>query len=262
VRRRVGSLALELWMPIALVVTWWFWSEHSHSFFFPPLRKIMIQFRETWLFSRFASDLLPSLLRFAEGIAIAVVAGIGIGLLLGLWPLGRRATAPIVDFLRSVPAPALISVMIVLIGFGNGMKVTSIAFAAFFPTLLNTIDGVRGVDLLQIEMAQAYKVRRRDRIVRVVLPAASPQIFAGLRITLGIALAVMVFSEMAAGTNGLGHFIIFAQETYRIPDMWSGIIVLGLMGYAVNLAFLAIERRVMRWHRGWRAATKDAGAAV
>ena len=207
-------------------------------------------------------DLLPSVERFVEGIALAVAFGVTIGLVLGLWPLGRRATAPTIDFLRSIPAPALISVMIVLLGFGDGMKVSAIAFAAFFPTLLNTIDGVRGVDPHQLEMARAYKIGRRDRILRIVLPAASPQIFAGLRVTLGVALAVMVFSEMVAGTSGLGFYIVFAQETYRIPDMWSGIIVLGLIGYAVNLVFLMTERRALRWHRGWRAAARDAGGAA
>jgi ABC-type nitrate/sulfonate/bicarbonate transport system permease component len=258
-RRRLLDIGLEIWLPITLVVLWWYLSENSSSPFFPPLREILQVFADTWVFERFGTDVVPSLTRFLEGFAVAVVLGVSIGLVLGLLPLARRATAPTIDFLRSIPAVALVSVFIVLLGFGDIAKVTAIAFAAFFPILLNTIDGVRGVDPVQLDLARAYKVRRHQKIVKIVLPAASPQIFAGLRISLAVALLVMAFSEMFAGTNGVGFFILFTQDTFRIPEMWSGIVLLGIMGYVVNLIFVLFERRIMRWHRGWRATARDAG---
>jgi sulfonate transport system permease protein len=261
VRKRVASLGLELWLPVTAVAVWWFASEGSTSPFFPPLSVIVEAFEDNWVFERIGSDLVPSLARFGAGLAIATVAGVLVGLLLGLWTPARRATAPTVDFLRSIPAPALISIMILLLGFGNTMKVAAIAFASFFPILLNTIDGVRGVETQQLEMARAYKLSQWQQIRDIVLPAATPQIFAGLRVSLAVALLVMAFSEMFAGTNGLGFFILFSQETYRIPDMWSGIVMLGIVGYAVNVLFLLVERRTLRWHRGWRATARDAGAA-
>ena len=256
-KRRLGLIGLEIWLPLGLVCAWWFLTEGTSSPFFPPLRKILIAFNDTWLFERFGTDVVPSLTRFLEGFAIAIVLGVSVGLVLGLVPLLRRATGPGVDFLRSIPVTALVSVFIVLLGFGNLMKVSMIAFAAFFPILLNTIDGVRGVSPSQLEMAQAYKIRPVDRIFRIILPAASPQIFAGLRVALAIALLVMAFSEMSAGTNGLGFFILFAQETFRITEMWSGILLLGMIGYLVNVCFLLVERRVLRWHRGWRRVTHE-----
>ena len=256
--RRLGGVLLELWLPVGIVVAWWYLSEDSRSVYFPPLRKIVHVFRETWLFAHVRPDLVPSLIRFVEGLAIAIAAGIAVGLALGMWAIGRRALMPALDFLRSIPGTALVSVWIVLLGFGNVMKVAAIAYISFFPILLNTIDGVRGVDPNQLEMARAYKVSRRDRIVRIVLPAASPQIFAGLRIGLAVALLLMAFSEMVAGTNGVGFFIFQAQETFRIPEMWTGIILLGLLGYVVNALFVLVERRVLRWHRGWRATARDA----
>ena len=260
-RRRISTIILEAWLPITLVLGWWFISEDSTNPFFPPLRKILTVFRETWLFDRVGTDLVPSLTRFLEGFAVAVVLGVSIGLLLGLTPVVRRALTPTLDFLRSIPAVALVSVFIVLLGFGNLAKVTAIAFAAFFPILLNTIDGVRSVDPIQLDLARAYKVSFRHKVLKIILPAASPQIFAGLRISLAVALLVMAFSEMFAGTNGVGFFILFAQDTYRIPEMWSGIILLGGIGYLVNLVFLLFERRIMRWHRGWRATAREAGGA-
>jgi sulfonate transport system permease protein len=259
VKRRFLLLLLEIWLPIAGIAAWWHFSAHSKSFFFPPLSKIVDAFREQWLFAHFHSDLLPSLARFTAGLAIAAVLGVALGLVLGLYAPARRALTPVVDFLRSIPAPALISVMILLVGFGNGMKVSAIAFSSLFPILLNTIDGVRGVEPLQLDVAHVYGLTRRQRITRIVLPAALPQIFAGLRVSLAVALLVMTFSEMFAGTNGLGFFITFAQETYRIPDMWAGIVMLGLVGYAVNLVFLAVEHRALGWHRGWRRSTREEG---
>ena len=260
-RRRFAGLGLEIWLPVTAVAVWWFASEDSTSPFFPPLSVIVEAFADNWVFERVGSDLVPSLARFGAGLAIAIVAGVLVGLLLGLWSPARRATAPTVDFLRSIPAPALISIMILLLGFGNTMKVAAIAFASFFPILLNTIDGVRGVEPQQLEMARAYRLSQWQQVTNIVLPAATPQIFAGLRVSLAVALLVMAFSEMFASTNGLGFFILFSQETYRIPDMWSGIIMLGIVGYAVNVLFLIVERRALRWHRGWRATAREAGAA-
>jgi ABC-type nitrate/sulfonate/bicarbonate transport system permease component len=261
-KRRLTVILLEFWLPATLVVGWWFWSADSTSPFYPPLERIIEVFRETWLFDRFGADLVPSLSRFIQGFALACACGVSIGLALGLWTPARRALAPVVDFVRSVPVTALVSAFIVLLGFGDSMKVSMIAFASFFPILLNTIDGVRGVSPEQLAMARAYKVRGPDRIFRIILPAASPQIFAGLRVALAVALLVMAFSEMTGGTNGLGFFILFAQDTYRIPEMWSGIILLGLVGYAVNICFVLVERRVLRWHRGWRAMTESGGGAL
>jgi sulfonate transport system permease protein len=258
--RRLQGLALEMWLPAVVVVTWWFLSEDSTSVYFPPLRRILDVFNDTWIFEQVHPVLLPSLGRFAAGLVIAIALGISCGVALGLWVTGRRAVMPLIDFMRSIPATALVSVWIILLGFGNVMKVTAIVFISFFPILLNTIDGVRGVDPNQLEMARAYKISRRDQVLKIVLPAASPQIFVGLRIGLAVALLMMAFSEMVAGTSGVGFFIFQAQELFRIPEMWTGILLLGLLGYAVNVVFLMVERRVLRWHRGWRASARDAGA--
>jgi ABC-type nitrate/sulfonate/bicarbonate transport system permease component len=257
--RRLSVVLLEVWLPIALIACWWYFTEDSTSFWFPPLRKIMMAFQQVWLFDQFSSDFIPSLIRFVEGLIISSALGIAVGLVLGLWTSGRRALMPTIDFARSIPATALVSTWIVLLGFGSLMKVTAIVWIAFFPVLLNTIDGVRAVEPLQLEMARAFKISRRDQIRRIVLPAASPQIFTGLRISVAVALLMMAFGEMFAGTNGVGYVIYFDQQTFRITEMWAAIILLGLMAYAANLGFVAFERRALRWHRGWRATTRGSG---
>jgi ABC-type nitrate/sulfonate/bicarbonate transport system permease component len=253
-RQRVLAVGLEVTVPLLLLVIWGVWSSGSDTYYFPPLTDILSTFADTWLFERVGSDVVPSLVRMGLGFAIAVVVAISTGLLLGLSQRARRAAAPIVDFLRAIPPPALLPFAILVIGVGDSMKVFIIAFVCVWPILLNTIDGVTGVDPTLRDTTRVYGISNRDRLLRVMLPAASPQIFAGMRTSLSLALILMVISEMVASTNGIGYFVLQQQRTFAIPEMWSGILLLGILGYTLNGAFVLIERRVLRWHRGARAS--------
>lgn len=247
------GLALELGVPVAAVTAWWIWSTRAANFYFPPLPDILDAFRRDWLFSRAESDLIPSLKRLAAGYAIAAALGVGAGTVLGLSPAAGRATAPLVNFLRSIPPPALIPFGIVVIGVGDSAKIFLIAFVCLWPVLLATIDGVAGIEPMVLDTARSYRLGPADRLLRVVLPAASPQISAGLRTSLSLSIIMMVISEMVASENGVGYFIVEAQRTFAIPEMWAGMIMLGILGYVLNLAFALLERRLLRWHRGARA---------
>jgi ABC-type nitrate/sulfonate/bicarbonate transport system permease component len=253
-RERWLAGGLELTVPILVLVAWGLASAGSKTYYFPPLTKILTAFKDTWLFERVGSDVVPSLERMGAGYAIAVVVALAAGLLLGLSPRARRAVAPIVEFLRAIPPPALLPFAILVIGVGTSMKVFIIAFVCLWPILLNVIDGVTGVDPTLRETARVYGLSPVDRIWGVMLPAASPQIFAGMRTSLSLALILMVISEMVASTNGIGYFVLQSQRTFDIPEMWSGILLLGILGYTLNGAFILLERRVLRWHRGARAS--------
>jgi ABC-type nitrate/sulfonate/bicarbonate transport system permease component len=200
------------------------------------------------------SDVVPSLVRLGLGYGIACVVAVVAGLALGLSRPLRRAADPIVQFLRAIPPPALLPFGILVLGVGDKMKIFIIAFVCLWPVLLNTIDGVAGVDPTLRETARVYGIRARDRLLKVTLPAAAPQIFAGMRTALSLALILMVISEMVASSNGIGYFVLQAQRSFAIPEMWSGILLLGLLGYVLNGLFLLVERRVLRWHRGARAS--------
>ena len=252
--RRILEAALEIAVPLALLSAWWFASAGSDTYYFPPLEDILRTFNDTWLFERVGSDVVPSLTRMALGLGIATILAIVLGIALGSAPRARRATAPIVEFLRAIPPPALLPFAILVIGVGSSMKVFIIAFVCLWPILLNTIDGVRSVDTTLTDTTRVYAITSRDRILRVLLPAATPQIFAGLRTSLSLALILMVISEMVASTNGIGYFVLQSQRTFAIPEMWSGILLLGILGYTFNGAFVLIEKRVLRWHRGARAS--------
>ena len=253
-RERWLGLGLEVTVPILILLLWGVLSAGSKTYYFPPLTDILRTFKDTWLFDRIGSDAVPSLLRMGAGYGIAVVVAVSAGMLLGLFPRARRAAAPIVEFLRAIPPPALLPFAILVIGVGASMKIFIIAFVCVWPILLNTIDGMIGVDPTLVETTRSYGISERDRLWRVLLPAASPQIFAGLRTALSLALILMVISEMVASTNGIGYFVLQSQRTFAIPEMWSGIILLGILGYAFNGVFVLLERRLLRWHRGARAS--------
>jgi ABC-type nitrate/sulfonate/bicarbonate transport system permease component len=256
-RHWLGRLVLQAIVPIALVAVWWFTSADSTSLYYPPLRDVVEALREQWLFDRVQSDLVPSLGRLAAGYQLAVVAGVVVGAALGLWPWLRRSTQAVTEFQRALPPALLVPFVLVTLGPGNDSKIVVIALGSVWPVLLNTVDGVRGVDAEALEMARSFGLSPVQRVRRVVLPAASPRILVGMRTALSIAIILMVISEMQASTNGLGFRVLDAQRSFDTAGMFAGIIVLGLVGVILNAVFVAVERRTMRWYegaRGWEPA--------
>jgi ABC-type nitrate/sulfonate/bicarbonate transport system permease component len=251
-RDRLLGAGLEIAVPLVLLVLWGVLSAGSKTYYFPPLTDILTAFKDNWLFSKVGSDVLPSLGRMFAGYGIGSAVGVIAGLLFGSSRRARLAAQPVVDFLRSVPPPALLPFAILILGVGNSMKVFIIALVCVWPVLLNTTDAVRGMDRTLDDTVRAYGIAPADRFWRVMLPAAGPRIFAGMRVSLSLALIMMVVSEMVASTNGIGFFVLQSQRGFDIADMWSGIFLLGILGYAFNAGFVLIERRLLRWHRGAR----------
>jgi ABC-type nitrate/sulfonate/bicarbonate transport system permease component len=245
---RARSLAISLVVPVAAIVLWWVLSAHSTSTYYPPLHTIVTAFRKTWLFSHFGSDIVPSLIRLAAGYALAVVLGVVLGVLFGRVAMLDLAFKPAVQFARSIPATGLVPVSIVLLGIGTAPKIWLIAFVCLFPILLNTIDGVRSVEPGLEDVGTTFRLSRRQRVISIQLPSAAPQMFAGMRIALAFAFIMMIVSEMVGATNGIGFVTLNAQQSFDIPVMWSGMILLGILGATLNLGFVLVERHVLAWH--------------
>jgi ABC-type nitrate/sulfonate/bicarbonate transport system permease component len=197
---------------------------------------------------------LPTLGRIFAGFSLAVVVAMPLGLLMGSVPLVYRLVEPITEFIRPIPSSAYIPVAILFLGIDNEMKVFVVFIACLFPILLNTYGGVRGVDPVLIDTGRTFGVTRVAALWRIVLPAALPSILTGMRISLGIALIVAVVAEMIAGNSGIGYFILDMQRVFRVPEMFAGIFTLGVLGFAINFVFLAIEGRLLHW-RGTPAET-------
>jgi sulfonate transport system permease protein len=246
------TVFLELIVPVIAVVLWWVLSSGSHSVFFPPLSQMISSLRHTWLFAHWSSDAAPSLENLAVGFLLSCAAGIIVGTFLGLVPVVADAFAPVLEFLRALPGVALLPAAILVLGIGAETRISLIVFVTIWPILLNTIDGVRAVDPAVRDVTDSYQIRGPRRLRRVVLPAASPQILAGMRTALSIGITVMVFSELLGTTNGIGFQILRAQRSFAVSQMWAGMIFLGIIGYLLNLAFRGFEHVVLRWHRGMR----------
>ena len=250
------ALAVEIAVPIAILIVWQLWTAHANNPEFPKLTSILHDFRELWLFEQFDDDVVPSLKRIGAGFGIATVLGVALGVPLGMSHWTRRLAMPHIEYWRAMPPPALLPISIVLLkDIGDKQKISFIAFFCLWPVLLNTMDGVRSIDPTLVDTARSYNVPRHERVRRLVLPAALPQIVAGMRTSLSLAVIMMVLAEFFSSTNGVGYQLLNAKNTLQLGTMWAAILLIGLLGYLLNLVFLLAERRVLAWHRGWRAAT-------
>jgi ABC-type nitrate/sulfonate/bicarbonate transport system permease component len=148
-----------------------------------------------------------------------------------------------------------VPVLIVLFSLGPPMQVASIVFSVLWPVLLNTADGARTVEPLQIETARAFRLTAPERLAFVIVPATLPKLFAGLRLALSLSLILMVFSELQPGAaDGIGFQLLEATTRFDYETVWAAIVLLGVLGYLLNMALLRIERRVLgRWNYDIRA---------
>ncbi|WP_431910083.1 ABC transporter permease [Micromonospora carbonacea] len=256
-RRGVGpriaaGLGHALGLPMLLLLAWGLAATRATNRFLPGPAAILDAFVDTWVGPAFVEDVLPSLYRLGLGVAASIVLGVAAGAVIGLTPWLRELLEPLLEFLRAVPPPVLIPVVMLLLGITDTMKVVVIASGAVWPILLNTVEGVRATDSVMTETARSFRVSRWQRLRFLVLPAASPRIMTGVRQALSVALILMVISEMFASSAGLGYRIAYFQRNYLIAEMWSGILLLGGVGVLLAVAFGLVERRVLRWYHGIR----------
>lgn len=241
---------LLLTLPIVILIVWWFLSYDSTSLYAPSLQLILWTFAQDWLGEGFFEHALPSLGKFLAGFIIASFGGIILGTLIGFSRRLSAALDPVIQFLRAIPPPALLPVALLVFGLGTAGNIAVIVIGAIWPTLMNTIDGIRAVDQEVRDMTRSYRLSLRKRLFKVYLPAASPQIFAGLRITLQLSIILIVVSEMFAATSGIGFYVLNSQQMFAVPETYAGTIVLGIIGFVATFAFVLVERRVLAWHRG------------
>jgi ABC-type nitrate/sulfonate/bicarbonate transport system permease component len=245
-------VAVTLGLPTTLVAAWWFASAGSTDFYRPALQRILVAFRDTWIGPRLRDDVAPSLLRLTAGYTLALLIGVGLGVIIGLSPRLRTALEPVLEFLRAIPPPVLVPVIMLFIGFGHGMKVVVVVSGCIWPILLNTAEGVRGIDEVLRETCRSYQIRGLARLRHLVLRSASPHIMTGARQALSIGIILMVISEMFAASNGLGFTVVQFQRGFQIPEMWSGVLLLGLIGVLLSGIFRLVERRVLFWYHAQR----------
>lgn len=262
---KVALLVLNYVGPlIALILLWQWGTTVAENKFFPPPFTI-VENAQRLFFSGDAStlfmtpaltvDTAATLYRLLVGFAVGSAFGILVGMAIGRSMIVRDLTNPIVEFLRSIPATATLPLFIILLGGDDAMRIAFIAYGVSWFVIINTAAGVSSVHKTQIEMGQIFKVSQAGVLFRIVLPAALPKIFAGLRIAVTAALLLAIVSEFTLATNGIGYQLVIAQATFALRTMWTWMLLLAILGLALNLILELIEHLTLKWDR----LARDAG---
>lgn len=216
----------------------------------PPVSTILRSSYDAVRHGDLLSALGESLARMTIGYAVAAVVGISLGVLMGRLRFVYVLLEPLIELLRPVPIPAFIPLLILFLGIESSLKVAIVFIGALFPILISSFAGVRAVPRTMRETAAVFGLSWWQTVREVTIPAAAPIIFVGLRTSLAIALIVEVVSEMIAGTGGIGYYVLEAEQALHVVGMYVGIFTLALVGYAINMLFLLIERTVLHWQSG------------
>ncbi|HET9516919.1 MAG TPA: ABC transporter permease [Actinoplanes sp.] len=190
--------------------------------------------------------ILESTRRVFTGFGIAAAVAVVLGILMGRSTLLSRMLDPMLSLLRPIPVTAWAPLMVVVVGIGSKSAIVLIVIAAFFPVLLNTIAGVKAVPPRLLEAAAMLGTKRRNQLWRVVLPAAFPQIFAGMRIGLGFAWVIVVVGETVGVQTGLGALITQAWQVSRTDLIIAGMLFIGLAGFASDRAMTGLVKLLLR----------------
>ncbi|WP_329549411.1 ABC transporter permease [Streptomyces sp. NBC_01356] len=237
-----------MWLPVVVFAVLIVSTAGSTSFYFPPLTEVLDVLWTELVHGGLFGDLLFSLRNIVLGLALAIVVGVGAGLVIGEIRTLRLATGPLLDFARATPTVGFVPVIILTLGIGSGPKVFLIFLGSVWPILLNTVSGVRAISPAVHETARGYRIPWRLRLRRVILPGALPQILAGIRVALSIAVVLMVVSEIYGSPDGLGNFILQSGSSFHVAETWAGTILIGILGYGLSVLLLLCEHLLLGWY--------------
>jgi ABC-type nitrate/sulfonate/bicarbonate transport system permease component len=250
VRRFLRSRWLGVLFIVALLALWELLTTSGvvNTPNLPPISTIFERWYEEIVRGTLLTQLGATLGRMVRGYALAVVIGVTLGVLMGSVRTLYGLLEPTVELIRPVPITAFIPLMILFLGIGDQMKISIITLGATFPILLASYSGVTSVPRTMVETAKTFRLGWLRTIREITIPAAAPVMFVGLRLALTTSLIIAVFAEMIAGNSGIGYFILMSQQNFDVVGLYVGIFTLAVIGYGFNLAFLLVERTLLRWH--------------
>jgi NitT/TauT family transport system permease protein len=215
--------------------------------FLPPFSTVVEAFFDLVKSGELWQHVSASLSRALIGFFVAVVIAIPLGIAIAWYRPVSDFLNPILELFRNTAALALLPVFILILGIGEESKIALVIYACTFPILLNTISGVRTVDPLLIKSASSLGLSPVRLFQKVVLPAAVPTIFTGIRMAAASSILVLIAAEMVGAKAGLGYLITASQFNFQIPNMYAGIVAISVLGLTLNAVLVLIERRLSRW---------------
>lgn len=216
--------------------------------YLPPTSVILAALADRVQTPEFWVALGDTLVTWGTGLAISVVAGVVLGVVIGMTPFLRAATASTIEFLRPVPSVALIPIAVLLWGTGMQATLLLVVYASFWQVLVQVLAGVQDVDPVASDTARSFRFSVLARVRTVVWPTALPYVMTGVRLGAAVALILTVTGEMLIGTPGIGKLLAVARESGAVPSMYALVVVTGLLGVVVNLLARGLEQRTLFWH--------------
>jgi ABC-type nitrate/sulfonate/bicarbonate transport system permease component len=250
--------ARRLVSPALLIVLWEIVSRMKwvDAFFLPPPTAIL----RTWLYVAISGELFHhvgiSLYRALGGYFLAAILGLGFGIIICRFQKAEFFLDPAFELIRPISTLGLVPLMIIWFGIGNGSKIVIVFKACFFPILLNTVSGIKGVNIKLIQAARSLGAGELQLWGKVILPAALPVIFTGMRISTAISMMAIVGVEMLAADSGLGFMIIDAQHVFDTQRMFVGILTLSILGFGMDVIARIVQKHFIGWHPDRSAAGK------
>ena len=234
---------------LLLVAVWQFLPEWGvvDKTFVPPFSDVISAWWHLLKEGTLWHDTKASLIRALGGFAIAVAIGVPLGLLIGWYRLVAEVLNPVLELFRNTAALSLLPVFILIMGIGESSKIAFVAYACVWPVLLNTISGVESVDPLLVKSSRSLGFGSMRTFQKVVLPAAVPTIFTGIRLAGSFSLLVLIAAELVGANSGLGFLITYSQQNFAIPNMYAAIITISMIGIVLNQLLLLLERHFSTW---------------
>lgn len=205
----------------------------------------------------FWTALVDTLITWAIGLSIAVVAGILLGMVIGSVVVLRDATASTIEFLRPIPSVALIPLAVLMFGTARPSTLLLVIYATFWQVLVQVLYGVQDVDPVARDTARTYRFRFLTEGLRLVWPTTLPYAMTGFRLGATVALILTITGELIIGTPGLGKLLALTQQSGQVAAMYAIVVVTGLLGVVVNVGARMVERRVLHWHPSVRRETSS-----
>jgi len=238
---------------LALLAAWEITARRMASPSFPGALDMLSELRQ------FGPELLremgTTLWRAAAGLFLALVTMLPLGIFIGRVRSVGDYIEPVFDMLRPLPALAIIPLAMIFAGVGSTAKIMVIYYSVSFPIVLSTIDAVRGAHPMLSNVARSLRLSRSETMLQIDLPAALPKIMVGVRIAVALAILVSVSAEMLLSTDGMGYFIVRAQQQFRIGLGMAALLVIAVTALVVNGVVAWAERRFLRWNLERQAAT-------
>ena len=250
-RVALADAAASLALLAAVLALWWMASHGGwiSRVFLPTPEATFDSLREGLSQGELAAFTAATTWRMVLGWLLASAAGVALGVAIGLSATVRGWLQPMLEFVRPLPASALLPLAIAIFGLSPAMVLSVVAFGAMWPVLLGTIHGLASVQPRLQEVARCLDLGRAAYVWKIGLPNALPDILAGMRLALTVALIVSVVGEMIASQSGLGQAILLAARAYRASELFAGIVLLGLIGLVSNALLALAERHWLKWQQ-------------